>query len=128
MHWGLRKEESSDYVTKELSERFQSYRGRKNPLLKALISTSKGFANKECHILSSLGIFSKIGFLRLISAALQYTGPLFIRLIIAYITEEERDMTKGILLVLGVVFSRIIITILNARSDILLVRKKKIFL
>jgi len=56
---------------------------------------------------------------------LQYSGPLFIRLIIAYITEDERDITKGILLVSGVVFSRLFITVLNARSDILFVKDLK---
>jgi len=42
MHWNLRQSESSDSISKTLSNKFQKYKDKSNPLLKALASTTKG--------------------------------------------------------------------------------------
>jgi len=57
-----------------------------------------------------------------ISGLLQYSGPLLIQHIIAYITEDERDLQKGIILVLSVIFSRLFIAIFASRAQVLLVK------
>ena len=53
---------------------------------------------------------------------LQYSGPLLIRYIIAYITEDERDLQKGIILVLCVIFSRLFIALFSSRAEVLMVQ------
>jgi len=59
--------------------------------------------------------------LKFLSGLLEYSGPLLIREIINYSTEDERDLTKGILLVLGIILSRVFLALLNAKSEINLV-------
>jgi len=53
---------------------------------------------------------------------LQYSGPLLIQYIIAYITEDERDLQKGIILVLCVIFSRLFIALFSSRAEVLMVK------
>jgi len=65
--------------------------------------------------------------LKFMAGILEYSGPLLIREIINYTTNEERDLTKGILLVAGIVLSRVILALLNCRAEILLVRLLTIF-
>jgi len=52
---------------------------------------------------------------------LEYSGPLLIREIINYSSKEERDTKTGILLVAGVILSRVFLALLNARSEIYMV-------
>ena len=60
--------------------------------------------------------------LKLINGILEYSGPFLIREIIDYATNEEREVTKGILLVAGIILSRVILALLNCRTEILLVK------
>ena len=72
-------------------------------------------------------MFFKTLFFKLIQCLLEYTSPLFIREIINYVSEEERDIQKGILLVVGLVLARLFIAFISTRSEILFVRIMKIF-
>jgi len=41
-HWNLRKEESSENVTDNLSATFQKVKAKKYPLIKCIMTTNKG--------------------------------------------------------------------------------------
>jgi len=107
MHWNLRKEETSENITSRLSQQFTNFRTKNDPLFKALMWTCKG-------------IFVRAMFCLLLSGLLEYTGPLLIKFIIKYISSPERNDKTGILLVLGVVVSRLLIAIFSSRAQILL--------
>jgi len=60
--------------------------------------------------------------LKFMKGILEYSGPLLIQQIIAYVSAEEKDKKKGIILVAAIIISRILLALLNARSEILLVK------
>jgi len=61
-------------------------------------------------------------FLALLCGLLDYTGPFLINHIIDYITDPDRTLQKGILIVIGIVAARVLLSILFARLRTLLVR------
>jgi len=67
-------------------------------------------------------IFFKIIFFALLCGLLDYTGPFFINHIIDYITDPNRKLITGVLIVIGIVSSRVILSIVVARLRTLLVR------
>jgi len=107
MHWNLREQESSSFMARNLIAKFNENKQKSEPLLRALASTTKGT------------FFLALSFYT-ISGLLQYSGPLLIQYIIAYITDKERDIQKGIILVLCVIFSRLLIAIFSSRAEVLL--------
>lgn len=67
-------------------------------------------------------MFLGILVLKFMKGILEYSGPLLIQQIIAYVSAEEKDKKKGIILVAAIIISRILLALLNARSEILLVK------
>jgi len=120
MHWNLRKSESSDNITKTLSTQFEKNKHKKSSLFKALVATTKGFKALR-FVKTLLGMFLWVLFLKLLKGLLEFSGPLLIREIITYTSSEEKDLKRGIFLVAGIILSRVFITLLNSRSEILLV-------
>jgi len=59
--------------------------------------------------------------LKLFTGLLEYSGPLLIREIINYSSSEERDITTGVLLVIGLVLSRVFLSLLDCKSEVNLV-------
>lgn len=127
MHWNLRNQEKSQNISKLLSVQFQKYKNNPNPLFKALVSTTKGSYKLYYLLRCLLGLFLWTLFLKFISGLLDYSGPFLLREIIDYTISQERDFSKGVLLVLGVIVSRIFIALINCRADILLVKPSLTF-
>ena len=57
----------------------------------------------------------------MLSGLLGYAGPLLIRYIIQYIQKPDKDIQTGVLLVCGIVFSRLFVSIFSTRAQMLLV-------
>ena len=76
-----------------------------------------------------IGLFCWNVIVSLLSSLSEYTGPLLLFLVIEYVQNyykepESVDLKYGILLVCGIVVSKIIQAILYAQSNFLLVRSK----
>ena len=113
-HWNLRHQESSEGVTTSLSSAFYKIQHKKFPLIRSIYSTNQG-------------IFWGIIFFSLMCALLEYTGPFLINHIIDYITDPNRTIQTGVLIVLGIVFARVLLSIFLARMRTLLVNKSFLF-
>ena len=107
-HWNLRHQESSEGVTSSLSSTFYKMQPQKFRLVNSIYSTNPG-------------IFWKIVFFLLICALLEFTGPFLINHIINYVTDPNRKILTGILIVVGIVFARVLLSIFLARMRSLLV-------
>lgn len=68
-----------------------------------------------------IGLFFKTIFFTVLAGVLGYAGPVLIRFIINYIQDPEKDVTVGILLVSGIILSRLLVAIFNAQAQIRLV-------
>jgi len=51
-HWDLRYQESSECVTDQLSATFEKVKAKKNPLIRALYTTTRGFYDLFYEILT----------------------------------------------------------------------------
>ena len=69
-----------------------------------------------------LGILFRILFVALIVSLLNYVAPFLMNHIIDYVNDQDRKIYVGALMVAGLVFSRILLSILIARIHMLLVK------
>lgn len=103
MHWELRKSEDSAELVNKLKTAWHS---SKKPTLFSLLTK----------IHSKLFFWSLL--LSVFASLFQYTGPLFLYLIIHYVEDPNQNINYGILLVSGIVVSRICQAILYSQSNI----------
>jgi len=126
-HWNLRKQEASECVTANLSAAFQEVKTKKNPLIRSLYRTNKGFFRALFFLIFSLAIFSKMLFFSLLYGLSNYTGPFLINHIVSYLADPNRTLQTGLWIVIGIIFARVANTIFASRVRILLVNSFKSF-
>ena len=120
-HWNLRKQETSERVTSNLSAAFQRAKDKKNPLVRSLFDINKGFLVKIIFV-KFLGMFFALLFWTFLYSLSNYTGPFLINHIITYLNDPDRTMQTGIWIVIGIIFARVASTILASRVRILFVK------